>query len=80
MTISYDGTAFNINDVMDSIILKAPDAVVHTEKRNEVRISLNTTDTTGLAVMFADIEKKYASLGIANVGVTVSTMEDAYIR
>lgn len=59
---------------------KAPHAVVRVEKPNEVKISLNAADSQGFSAMFANLEEKSAFLGIENIDVTMSTMENAYIK
>lgn len=71
---------FDKNAVMEIIKRKAPGAVVRSEKRGEVKISLNLMDIEGLAEMFANLEQKSTALGIKNIGVSVATIEEVYVR
>ncbi|XP_064455078.1 ATP-binding cassette sub-family A member 17-like [Ornithodoros turicata] len=71
---------FNINGTLTILRQTAPNAEVADDGLTEVRISLQVTDPTGFETMFQTLESQRAALGIASVGVTVSTMEDVYIK
>ncbi|XP_064471737.1 phospholipid-transporting ATPase ABCA1-like [Ornithodoros turicata] len=72
----------NMNtDMILSIVRRtAPNAQIDSENLTEVRISLGLSDPQGFESMFATLEKQMEKLGIGRIGVTVSTMEDVYIK
>ncbi|KAL1438080.1 hypothetical protein MTO96_048178 [Rhipicephalus appendiculatus] len=58
----------------------APLAVVEDERIGDVTIALHTFSCVGFENMFRQLEHGAKRLGITGVGVTVSTMTDAYLK
>lgn len=78
--IQRQGMSFNKDEIMRTIRATATEAELSVERIGELNISLNTLRTKGLETMFATLEQKRSLWGIQAIGVTVSTLEDAFIK
>ncbi|KAL3244368.1 hypothetical protein MRX96_047216 [Rhipicephalus microplus] len=71
---------FHIDSIMQLVRQTAPLAIVEDERINDVTIALHTFSCVGFENMFRHLEHAAKRLGITGVGVTVSTMTDAYLK
>ncbi|XP_075741973.1 ABC transporter A family member 1 [Rhipicephalus microplus] len=71
---------FYIDSIMQLVRQTAPLAIVEDERINDVTIALHTFSCVGFENMFRHLEHAAKRLGITGVGVTVSTMTDAYLK
>lgn len=69
-----------LDDIISVIRETAPGANVVKDKPEEVIISLATATCEGFENMFQRLELEGAHLGIDTIGVTLSTLEDAYVK
>ncbi|XP_037561473.2 phospholipid-transporting ATPase ABCA3-like [Dermacentor silvarum] len=80
LTIAKTPGALQLPKVLAVIQRAAPEATVDDEKQAEVVITLRTLDYKDFPAMFQTLESSSRTLGIASMGVTVSTMRDAYLK
>ncbi|CAN8006682.1 unnamed protein product [Ixodes hexagonus] len=80
VTIARQEKYFELHKVMSIIRDTAPNAIVRDWKQNDVTISLEVMDCTGFEKMFVSLENESGKLGIGAIGVSVSTIEDVYIK
>ncbi|KAH7967641.1 hypothetical protein HPB52_001518 [Rhipicephalus sanguineus] len=71
---------FHIDSLMQLVRQTAPLAAVEDERIGDVTIALHTFNCAGFENMFRQLEHGARRLGITGVGVTVSTMTDAYLK
>ncbi|KAH6936854.1 hypothetical protein HPB50_023733 [Hyalomma asiaticum] len=71
---------FQIDGVLQLVRQAAPLAAVEDERIGDVTIALHTFSCEGFENMFRQLESGAPRLGITGVGVTVSTMTDAYLK
>ncbi|KAL1477218.1 hypothetical protein MTO96_035917, partial [Rhipicephalus appendiculatus] len=71
--------AFQSEAVLAAVKKTVPQATLEEEKENEAVIALNTMERKNFPALFRRLEGGSKRLGIQSTGVTVATMQDAYI-
>lgn len=78
--IAKDGATLDVVGIMNIVQKTVPTAKVKRQVPDELCISLTVLNIKGFSAMFQALESGTTKLGIAAIGVTVSTMEDVYIK
>ncbi|EEC08745.1 ABCA5 transporter, putative [Ixodes scapularis] len=78
--ITKRSAGFDLLQIQRIIVATAPEAELVEERAGDVLIRLNVVHFTGFDVMFRALEEKKDQLGIETIGVTLSTIEDVYIK
>ncbi|KAL1473911.1 hypothetical protein MTO96_038379 [Rhipicephalus appendiculatus] len=71
---------FKSKAVLAVVKKSVPKATIEEEKENEAIIALNTMERKNFPALFRVLESGSKRLGIQSTGVTVATMQDAYIK
>ncbi|KAH6934473.1 hypothetical protein HPB50_024545 [Hyalomma asiaticum] len=80
LRISKVPNAFNSKAVLSTILKAAPMATLDDDNENEAVFVLNTMYREGFVDMFSELEANGQTMGIKNIGVSVATMKEAYIK
>lgn len=78
--IARAGDALDVPGIMSVVRETVPTAQVRRQVADELCVSLNVLNVEGFSAMFEALENEETDLGIGAIGVTVSTMEDVYIK
>ncbi|KAH7951108.1 hypothetical protein HPB52_004739 [Rhipicephalus sanguineus] len=80
LRIEKEQKLFKSEAVLAVVKKTVPQATIEEEKENEAIIALNTMERKKFSALFRELEGGSKSLGIRSTGVTVATMQDAYIK
>ncbi|KAH9367136.1 hypothetical protein HPB48_010994 [Haemaphysalis longicornis] len=80
LTITKASRKFNLAEIMAIVKEAAPEAELEDDKQQDVRISLKSLECKKFAPMFEALENSNKKLGAGNIGVTVASMKDVYIK
>ncbi|KAL1475353.1 hypothetical protein MTO96_037348 [Rhipicephalus appendiculatus] len=80
LRIEKEQKVFKSSVVLAVVKKTVPQATIEEEKKNEVIIALNTMERTNFPALFQELEGESINLGIKSTGLTVATMQDAYIK
>uniref|UniRef100_A0A131YXM7 ATP-binding cassette, subfamily A (ABC1), member 3 n=1 Tax=Rhipicephalus appendiculatus TaxID=34631 RepID=A0A131YXM7_RHIAP len=80
ITLVKEPRLFNEEGALAVIRKVIPGAHVHSDGQSTVAIRLGTSDHTGFPALFKTLERSSKRLGIADIGLTVATVKDVYIK
>ncbi|KAL1478010.1 hypothetical protein MTO96_035301 [Rhipicephalus appendiculatus] len=80
LRIQKEPKVFTSAAILAVVKKTVPQATVEEEKENEAIIALNTMERRNFPVMFRQLEDGSKRVGIQSMGVSVATMQDAYIK
>ncbi|XP_075749336.1 phospholipid-transporting ATPase ABCA3-like [Rhipicephalus microplus] len=80
LRIQKEQKAFKSDAVLALVKKTVPQAIIEDEKENEAIIALHTMEIRGFPAMFRELEGRSKGLGIKSTGVSVATMQDAYVK
>ncbi|KAL1476470.1 hypothetical protein MTO96_036470 [Rhipicephalus appendiculatus] len=80
LRMQKEQNVFKSGEVLAVVRKTVPQAIIEEEKENEAIIALNTMERGGFPAMFRELEGTSQMLGIKSTGVSVATMQDAYIK
>ncbi|KAL1422935.1 hypothetical protein MTO96_021530 [Rhipicephalus appendiculatus] len=80
ITLVKEPRLFNEEGALAVIRKVIPGAHVRSDGQSTVAIRLGTSDHTGFPALFKTLERSSKRLGIADIGLTVATVKDVYIK
>ncbi|XP_064456358.1 phospholipid-transporting ATPase ABCA3-like isoform X2 [Ornithodoros turicata] len=80
MSIEKMQTGLRADDILAVIQRTVPEAEITSRTLNGIKVSLRVNEITGFQEMFDTLERNSNQMGIKNIGVSISTMEDVYIK
>ncbi|KAL1484402.1 hypothetical protein MTO96_032608 [Rhipicephalus appendiculatus] len=80
LRIQKEQKVFKSDAVLAVVKNTLPQATVEEEKENEAIVALNTMERGSFPAMFRELEDRSKILGIQSMGVSVATMQDAYVK
>ncbi|XP_077513145.1 phospholipid-transporting ATPase ABCA3-like [Amblyomma americanum] len=72
--------AFQLYDIMNIIKGTVPEAELRRHRQTDVTVVLHVLDCAGFENMFAQLEAQSDALGIDSIGVSVSTIQDVFVK
>lgn len=71
---------FNLEAFSDLVSKHVPGSTVENDFEREVSFSLMSNTNISLAPLFEEIENNKMKLGVNSCGITVTTMEDVFLK
>lgn len=71
---------FDIDAIQDILANFVPAANIVNDYEGEVTFNLMSNSASGFAPLFEEIEQKKNTLGINSCGLTVTTMDDVFLK
>ncbi|GBO39439.1 hypothetical protein AVEN_217516-1, partial [Araneus ventricosus] len=71
---------FNLNVVTSLLKKYVPEAELVKELKEDISFSLSTDTGKNFGDMFEELEHRRGELGVLSFGVTITTMEDVFLK
>ncbi|XP_064455094.1 retinal-specific phospholipid-transporting ATPase ABCA4-like [Ornithodoros turicata] len=78
--IAKDPTRCDLKVLLEAVRGAVPGAKLHTDTRHETVFSLGQASSATLVDLFRRLEEDRKKMGVLAMGVTLTTMEDVYLR
>ncbi|KAL1442332.1 hypothetical protein MTO96_007831 [Rhipicephalus appendiculatus] len=80
LRIQKEQKVYKSDAVLAAVKKTLPQATIEEEKENEAIVALHTLERGSFPAMFKELEDESKILGIQSMGVSVATMQDAYVK